>query len=161
MPPQGVPSPVVAGKAMANRTPMKPPADVAAIKFDLEPNWERDVGEAGTFSLVVKTPSGERVFYARYGFEDQTAPADCDAYRTFLETKKILTVTLNRQRGAACYIEGTDQGGTLAYRFMLTYGGKRLSCHGSLYKDPASSALGDLRDKVLLQAKKICETLAL
>jgi hypothetical protein len=44
---------------------------------------------------------------------------------------------------------------------LQTYGGKRLLCHGSLYKDPASAALGDLRDKVLMQAKKICETLAL
>ena len=34
-------------------------------------------------------------------------------------------------------------------------------CRGSLYKDAASTALGDLRDKVLMQAKKICETLAL
>jgi hypothetical protein len=54
-----------------------------------------------------------------------------------------------------------DQGGVIAYRFLVNYGGKRLMCHGSLYKDQASAALGDLRDKVLIQAKKICETLAL
>ena len=68
---------------------------------------------------------------------------------------------LGQAGGAACYIEGTDQGGMVAYRFLLTYGGKRLMCHGSLYKDKDSAALGDLRDKVLMQAKKICETLAL
>ena len=72
-----------------------------------------------------------------------------------------MRVTLNRQRGAACYIEGTDQGGVVSYRYLLTYGGKRLSCHGSLYKDASATALGDLRDKVLMQAKKICETLTL
>lgn len=155
-----------AGKAPApvsdSRIPVKPPADIAAIKFDLEPNWDRDLGEAGTFSLLVKVnPAGDtRVFSFRYGYEDQAAPVDCDSYRKFLEEKKTMTVTLNRQRGAACYIEG-NQGGAVVFRYLLTYGGKRLMCSGSLYKDPASTALGDLRDKVLMQAKKICETLAL
>ncbi|HTL34065.1 MAG TPA: hypothetical protein VL326_13140 [Kofleriaceae bacterium] len=150
-----------ATKGIANRVPVKPSGEQAQIKFDLEPNWERDVGEAGTFSLVVKVPNTEeqRVFYARYSFEDQAAPNDCDSYRKFLEDKKILTVTLNRQRGAACYIEGTDGSGVANYRYLVTYSGKRLLCTGSLYKDQA--ALGDLRDKVLMQAKKICETLAL
>ena len=142
---------------------MKPSAEVAAIKLDLEPNWERDMGEAGTFSLVVKIPNTNdtRLFQVRYGYDDQSAPFDCDQYRKFLEEKKLMTVTLNRQRGAACYIEGTDAGGVVSYRYLVNYGGKRLMCHGSLYKDRASAALGDLRDKVLMQAKKICETLAL
>ena len=141
---------------------MKPSAELAAIKFDLEPNWDRDLGEAGTFSLVVKVPNTneQRVFRVRYGYEDQSAPPDCDGYRKFLDDKKVMTVTLNRQRGAACYIEGS-QGGVAVFRYLLTYGGKRLMCSGSLYKDPASASLGDLRDKVLMQAKKICETLAL
>ena len=148
---------------VVNRAPVKPPAPIAAIKLDLEPNWERDVGEAGTFSLVVKVPNGNdtRVFSVRYGYEDQSAPFDCDQYRKFLEDKKVMTVTLNRQRGAACYIEGKDANGVMSYRYLVNYDGKRLSCVGSLYKDPASAALGDLRDKVLMQAKKICETLAL
>jgi hypothetical protein len=141
---------------------VKPSAELAAIKFDLEPNWDRDLGEAGTFSLVVKVPNTneQRVFSVRYGYEDQSAPPDCDGYRKFLDDKKVMTVTLNRQRGAACYIEG-NQGGVAVFRYLLTYGGKRLMCSGSLYKDPASASLGDLRDKVLMQAKKICETLAL
>lgn len=150
-------------KAPPTRAYVKPGADLAAIKLDLEPNWERDMGEAGTFSLVVKLPgtNDTRLFSVRYGYEDSSAPMDCEAYKKFLEDRSMMKVSLHRQRGAACYIEGSDQGGTLAFRFLLTYGGKRLMCHGSLYKDGASSALGDLRDKVLLQAKKICETLAL
>jgi hypothetical protein len=142
---------------------VKPAPDVAAIKFELEPNWERDMGEAGTFSLVVKIPNTEdtRVFMVRYGYEDAAAPIDCDLYRKYLEDRGSMKVSLNRQSGGACYIEGTDQGGVIAYRFLVNYGGKRLMCHGSLYKDQASAALGDLRDKVLIQAKKICETLAL
>jgi hypothetical protein len=121
------------------------------------------MGEAGTFSLVVKIPNTEdtRVFMVRYGYEDAAAPIDCDLYRKYLEDRGSMKVSLNRQSGGACYIEGTDQGGVIAYRFLVNYGGKRLMCHGSLYKDQASAALGDLRDKVLIQAKKICETLAL
>jgi hypothetical protein len=147
-----------ARKAILDRKPVKPSADLAAIKFDLEPNWDRDYGEAGTFSLVVKVPNTEttRVFSARYGYEDPAAPVDCDQYRKFLEDKKVMTVTLNRQRGGACYIESKD-----TFRYLVNYGGKRLLCSGSLYKDAASTGLGDLRDKVLMQAKKICETLAL
>jgi hypothetical protein len=154
---------VGAVRAPATRSYVKPPAEIAAIKFDLEPNWERDMGEAATISLVVKVPSSNdaRMFSVRYGYEDQAAPVDCDQYRKHLENTGAMKVTMNRQRGAACYIEGTDRGGVMAYRYLLTYGGKRLMCHGSLYKDPASAALGDLRDKVLQQAKKICETLAL
>ncbi len=137
---------------------MKPSADLAAIKFDLEPNWERDVGKAGTFSLVLKVPNTNdtRVFSVRYGYEDQSAPVDCDQYRKFLEDKKLMAPTLNRQRSGACYIESKTE-----YRYLVNYGGKRLMCEGSLYKDAASASLGDLRDKVLMQAKKICETLAL
>lgn len=147
----------------ANRAPVKPPPELAAIKFDLEPNWERDVGEAGTFSLVVKLPRGDeqRVFTVRYGYEDATAPFDCDQYRKFLDENKIMAVTLNRQSGAACYIEGTEKNGVAAYRYLINYGGKRLLCRGSLYKDPSSSSLGDLRDKVLMQAKTICQTMTL
>lgn len=153
-----VPVPAAKGK----RVYVKPPADLAAIKLDLEPNWERDMGEAGTFSLVVKVPSSDdtRVFSVRYGYEDPSAPFDCDGYRKFLEDKKAMTVTLNRQRGGGCYVEATDKGAA-TFRYLVSYGGKLLTCQGSLYKDAASSSLGDLRDKVLMQAKKICETLAL
>jgi hypothetical protein len=159
----GMVAPPTKQGALLDRKPVKPTGELAAIKFDLEPNWERDIGEAGTFSLVVKVgETGEtRVFAAYYGYEDQNAPFDCDQYRKFLEDKKVMAVTLNRQRGAACYIEGKEPSGQLSYRYLVNFGGKRLLCRGSLYKDSASTALGDLRDKVLMQAKKICETLAL
>jgi hypothetical protein len=154
----GMVAPPTKQGALLDRKPVKPSAEIAAIKIDLEPNWDRDYGEAGTFSLVVKVPNTNdtRVFGARYGYEDPAAPVDCDQYRKFLEDKKVMTVTLNRQRGGACYIESKD-----SFRYLVNFGGKRLMCSGSLYKDAASTALGDLRDKVLMQAKKICETLAL
>lgn len=148
--------PVAPPPAIKGRAYVKPPPELAAIKLDLEPNWERDVGEAGTFSLVLKVPntSETRVFSVRYGYEDDDAPVDCDQYRKFLVEKNKMEPTLNRQRSGTCYIESKN-----AFRYLVVYGGKRLLCEGSLYKDAAS--LGDLRDKVLMQAKKICETLAL
>jgi hypothetical protein len=146
-----------------NRVPVKPSAEQAAIKLDLEPNWDRDVGEAGTISFVLKVPNTEdtRLFSFRYGYDPDSAPADRDAYMKWLADQKILNVTLNRQRGAAWYLEGTDGNGSPAFRYLVNYGGKHLICYGSLYKDAASNQLGDLRDKVVMAAKKICETMTL
>jgi hypothetical protein len=148
---------------VAARVPVKPSAEQAAIKMDLEPNWDRDVGEAGTISFVLKVPnSGDtRLFSFHYGVDPASAPADRDAYVKWLADQKILNVTLNRQRGAAWYLEGTDGNGAPAFRTRVTYGGKQLICYGSLYKDGASNQLGDLRDKVVMAAKKICETMSL
>jgi hypothetical protein len=144
------------------RTHVAPPADIAAIKLDLEPNWDRDLGEAATISFVLNTPSGEqRLFSFHYGYDAATAPADRDLYKKYLADQKILNVTLDRQRGAAWYLEGTDGNGAGAFRYRVTYGGKQLVCWGSLYKDAASNPLGDLRDKVVMAAKKICETMSL
>jgi hypothetical protein len=156
-----VPTPVE--RPGAARVPVKPSAEQAAIKMDLEPNWDRDVGEAGTISFVLKVPNSEdtRLFSFHYGIDPASAPADRDAYVKWLADQKILNVTLNRQRGAAWYLEGTDGSGAPAFRTRVTYGGKQLICYGSLYKDGASNQLGDLRDKVVMAAKKICETMTL
>ena len=51
--------------------------------------------------------------------------------------------------------------GRAAFRYLVNFGGKHLICFGSLYKDAESNKLGDLRDQVIIQAKQICETLAL
>jgi len=142
---------------------VKPSAELAAIKLSLSPNWDRDVGEAATISLVVKVPGKEetKVFAFRYGYEDPKAPADRDAYKKWLADSKILTVSVDRQRGAAWYLEGVDGAGAPAFRFLVNYGGKKLVCGGLLYKDAASSKLGDIRDKTVIQAKEICESVAL
>jgi len=147
----------------APRVAVKPPAEVAAIKLSLEPNWDRDIGEAATISLVVKVPNttATRVFSFRYGYEDKKAPTDRDAYLKWLGENKILTRTLDRQRGGSWYIEGTDAAGAPVFRIVVTYGGHKLICGGSLYKDAASNQLGDIRDSVITQAKKICETISL
>ena len=146
-----------------HRGPVKVSAELAAIKMDLEPNWDRDFDEAGTISFVLKVPNtgDTRLFSFHYGYDPAAAPADRDAYMKWLGDQKLLNVTLNRQRGAAWYLEGTDGNGAPAFRYLVNYGGKHLICYGTLYKDAASTSLGDLRDKVVMAAKKICETMTL
>jgi len=130
--------------------------ELKAIKLSLEPNWDRDAVEAGSISLYEK--NANVTFKFNYGYEDPKAPTNRDAYKKFLTETGALKVALDRQSAAAWYIEGTDAAGKAAFRVVVTYGGKRLVCYGSLYKD---SGLGDLRDSVLLQAKKICESIQL
>jgi hypothetical protein len=139
------------------------PAELAAIKFGMLPNWERDVQDAGTLSLGVKIPGrGESaIFVFRYGYEDPGAPADRDAYKKWLADKRLLTVRQDRQAGSSWFLEGNDGSGNPAFRVVVNWGGKKLVCYGSLYKDAESNKLGDLRDQTIIQAKQICETVAL
>ena len=139
------------------------PAEIAAIKLGMLPNWERDVQDSGTLSLAVKIPgrAESAVFVFRYGYEDPSAPADRDAYKKWLADKRVLTVRQDRQSASSWYLEGADGSGNPAFRFVVSWGGKKLICYGSLYRDGQSSKLGDLRDQTVLQAKQICETVAL
>ena len=164
-----VPEPIVSkeqgpARPSDKRAHVDPGPQLAAIKLDLEPNWDRDYDNAGTISFVLKVPNtaDTRVFAFHYGYDLTGAPPDREAYKKFLADQKVLTVSLDRQRNAAWYLEGTDDKGNPGFRMLVTFGGKRLVCWGSLYKDKESAQLGpDLRDKVVNTAKKICETLAL
>jgi hypothetical protein len=155
-----VPSAKAGTAAATAPKPVATSAELQAIKLSLLPNWDRDTGEPGTFSLFVKVQSRDEsaLFKFHYGYDDPRAPVDRDAYKKFLADSKIFNVTADRQRGAAWYLEGTDPSGRPAFRMLVTYGGKRLVCYGSLYKD---SGFGDIRDEVVIQAKKICETIQL
>jgi hypothetical protein len=142
------------------KAPIAMTPELKAIKLSLLPNWKRDVVEPATISLDVDVQSKDvkQTFKFHYGYEDPKAPADREAFKKYLASAKILNVTTDRQRGAAWYLEGTDGRGGIAFRLIVTWGGKRLYCGGSSYK---SNELGDIRDEVVVQAKKICETVAL
>lgn len=144
----------------AARPPVEMTAEMKAIKISLLPNWVRDVVGAGTFSLEVNVQSRDvrATFKFNYGYDDAKAPSDREAYKKFLADSKQMKVTGDRQRGAAWYLEGQDPAGRGMFRMLVTYGGHRLFCGGSTYKE---SDLGDIRDEVVIQAKKICETIAL
>jgi hypothetical protein len=152
------------GPAPEPHGPVKLSAELAAIKLSLLPNWDRDVDAAGTFQYVVRIKGSQatKTFSFHYGYEDSRAPADRDQYKKYLQDAKVLLGDIkDRQRGAAWFLEGTDASGLPAFRYLVLYGGKRLICYGSLYKDGDSSRLGDDRDQTVIQAKQICETLAL
>ena len=144
----------------APRPPISMTPELRAIKLSLLPNWKRDTVEPATISLdvEVQSKSVKETFKFNYGYEDPKAPTDREAFKKYLSDAKVLTVTTDRQRGAAWYLEGNDGSGQFAFRLIVTYGGKRLYCGGSSYK---SNDLGDIRDEVVVQAKKICETVTL
>ena len=140
------------------------PTDLAAIKISLLPNWDRDVGEPGTFQYVVRIKGTQnfKTFAFHYGYDDPKAPTDRDQYKKYLQDSKLLLGEIkDRQRGSAWFLEGADASGLPAFRYVVLYGGKHLICYGSLYKDADSNRLGDDRDQTVIQAKQICETLAL
>jgi hypothetical protein len=148
----------------ASHGPVKVPAELAAIKLSLLPNWDRDIDEAGTFQYVVRIKGTQdtKTFTFHYGYDDAKAPADHDQYKKYLQDAKLLTGDIkDRQRGGAWFLEGLDATGAPSFRYQVLYGGKRLVCYGSLYKDVDSNKLGDDRDQTVIQAKQICETLAL
>ncbi len=152
------------GTPPAAHGPVKVPADLAAIKLSLLPNWDRDIDEAGTFQYVVRVKGTQstKTFSFHYGYDDPRAPNDRDQYKKYLQDAKLLMGEIkDRQRGAAWFLEGTDASGLPAFRYLVLYGGKHLICYGSLYKDADGSRLGDDRDQTVIQAKQICETLAL
>jgi len=164
-PKAGTPAPASApSTAPEAHGPVRVPAELAAIKLSLLPNWDRDIEEAGTFQYVVriKGTQNTKTFSFRYGYDDPKAPNDRDQYKKYLQESKLLMGEIkDRQRGAAWFLEGTDASGLPAFRYLVVYGGKHLICYGSLYKDGESNRLGDDRDQTVIQAKQICETLAL
>jgi hypothetical protein len=145
------------------RGPVRVPPELAAIKLALLPNWDRDVDEPGTFQYVVriKGTQSTKTFTFRYGYDDPKAPTDREQYKKFLQESKLMVGEIkDRQRGAAWFLEGRNASGPV-FRYMVLYGGKRLVCYGSMYKDAESNRLADDRDQTVIQAKQICETLAL
>jgi hypothetical protein len=163
-PAKAVPSAGAASPAPETHGQVKVSADLAAIKLSLLPNWDRDIDEAGTFQYVVriKGTQNTKTFSFRYGYDEPKAPGDHDQYKKYLQESKLLLGELkDRQRGAAWFLEGTDASGLPAFRYLVVYGGKHLICYGSLYKDADSNRLGDDRDQTVIQAKQICESMAL
>jgi hypothetical protein len=156
-------SPTPPSEPPTHHGPVKVSPELAAIKLDLEPNWDRDSVDAGTFSFMLKVPNSAttRTFVFHYGYDDAKAPSGCDEYSKWFGTAQHFTVSVARQRGGSCYVEGLDSAAVPSFRYHVLYGGKPLTCWGPQYKDAADNPLGDLRDKVVMSGKKICETLAL
>lgn len=151
-------APQPAGAQSAAGQPV--PVELSAVKLTLPEGWVRDQVAPGTFSFVVPGEGGKNVrFLFRYAYEDATAPLEREAYKEWLGHKKLMKVNVDRQRGAAWFLEGIEPSGEAGFRYVITYGGRLLSCGGSLYKQGAAAGLRDVRDEIVLQAKRICESL--
>lgn len=134
--------------------------ELAAVQLTLNEGWSRDAVGPGTFSFFAPGDGGKNIrFVFQYGYEDATAPTQREPYKTWLQTNKSINVTVDRQRGAAWFLEGTDGQNTAIFRYVITYGGRLLTCGGSLYKSGPGSGLRDLRDEIIMQAKRICESM--
>ena len=117
--------------------------DSSIVMFDLK--TYKTLGKipaAEDADAIIYDPSSKRVFSFKYGYDLAAAPTDREAYKKFLADQRLLNVTLDRQRGAAWYLEGTDGLGVASFRTVVVYGGKRLVCGGSLFKDKESVTLG-------------------
>jgi hypothetical protein len=137
-------------------------AELASVKLTLNEGWARDSVAPGTFSFFAPGEGGKNIrFVFRYAYEDATAPTQREPYKQWLASTKAMTVTVDRQRGAAWFLEGTDGAGVPAFRYVITYGGRLLTCGGSLYKQGPAAGLRDLRDEIIMQAKRICESMDL
>jgi hypothetical protein len=139
------------------------PFELAKIKLQLRANWLRDTHGVATISFVLTEPSkGEKIlFLFEYGYEVDTAPTDREEYKKWLATNKVLSNTMDRQRGVSWYLEGTDANGRGAFRYVAQFGSKKLICGGSLYRDSDSNRWGEYRDEIVGAAKQICETISL
>jgi hypothetical protein len=152
----------VSGAAATAGTAAGLPAELASIKLKLNEGWQRDSAGPGTFSFFAPGDGGKNIrFVFKYGYELATAPLQREPYKQWLNDNKIMTVTTDRQRGAAWFLEGSDAIGEATFRYVITYGGRLLVCNGSLHKQGAASALRDLRDEIIMQAKRICESMDL
>lgn len=151
------------GATAALKLPPQSPAELAKIKLQLGPNWQRDTEGPGTISYTLNEPAlGQPVMFVfEYGYELESAPVDREAYKKWLVDNKILTNLLDRQRGVSWYIEGTDGGGKPAFRYVAQFGPKKLICGGSLYRDAELNRFKDHRNEIVSRGKQICETVAL
>ena len=90
-------------------------------------------------------------------------PTDREQYKKWLARSAARsTSTLDRQRGAAWYLEGIDGDGAPAFRYLVQLRRqapdlRRLALQGS----PSRTSSATSATRSIIQAKKICETLAL
>lgn len=153
------PAPTPAGSA---GTAAGLPAELAAVTLTLNEGWVRDAVGPGTFSFFAPGEGGKNIrFVFHYAYEDATAPTQREPYKQWLASTKAMNVNVDRQRGAAWFLEGTDSQGVASFRYVITYGGRLLTCGGSLYKQGPAAGLRDLRDEIIMQAKRICESMDL
>ena len=127
------------------------------IKFDKLPDgWDAGAGKLDTFEAVndSKFPVDNATFIFEYGLDAKDLPADPKEYAAVLEKSGALEkVTKNEKTANGHYYESAD-----AFRYVIVAGDKRIHCGGSLYKNDDYNKIPKVRDRVIAEAKKICQT---
>ncbi len=131
--------------------------DDPGIKFDKLPDgWEAGAGKLDTFEAVndTKFPVDNATFIFEYGLDAKDLPTDPKEYAAVLEKSGVLEkITKNEKTANGHYYESAD-----AFRYVIVTGDKRIHCGGSLYKSEDYDKIPKVRDKVIAEAKKICQT---
>ncbi len=125
------------------------------IKFEKLPDgWEAGAGKLDTFEAVndSKFPVDNASFVFEYAVDPKDMPTDPKEYAAVLD-KGGFKVTKNEKTANGFYYESED-----AFRYVVVAGDKRLHCGGSLYKTDDYNKIPAVRDKVVAEAKKICQT---
>lgn len=125
------------------------------IKFEKLPDgWEAGAGKLDTFEAVndSKFPVDNASFVFEYAVDPKDMPTDPKEYAAVLD-KGGFKVTKNEKTANGHYYESED-----AFRYVVIAGDKRLHCGGPLYKSDDYNKIPAVRDKVVAEAKRICQT---
>lgn len=134
--------------------------DDPGIKFEKLPDgWESGGGKLDTFEAVneSKFPVDNATFIFEYGLDSKDLPADPKEYAAVLEKSGAMEkITKSEKTANGHYYESAH-----AFRYVVVAGDKRIHCGGPLYNDSAHKdydTIPKVREKVIADAKKICQT---
>lgn len=125
------------------------------VKFDKLPDgWQAGEGKLDTFEAVneSKFPVDNASFVFEYGVEAKDMPTEPKEYAAILEKSGFKAIKTEKTP-TGMYFESED-----SFRYSVGSGDKRVYCGGSLYKSDDYNKIPAVRDKVIAEAKKLCQT---
>ncbi len=125
------------------------------IKFDKLPDgWDAGEGKLDTYEAVndSKFPVDNASFVFEYAVDPKDMPTDPKEYAAVLD-KGGFKVTKNEKTANGHYYESAD-----AFRYVVVAGDKRIHCGGPLYNSDDYNKIPEVRNRVVAEAKKICQT---
>lgn len=125
------------------------------ITFDKLPDtWQASGGQLDTYEAVneSKFPVDNASFIFEYGLDAADMPADPKAYAAVLDKAGMKVIKFEKTPNGH-YFESDD-----AFRYVIVAGDRRIHCGGSLYKNDDYDKIPKIRDRVVGEAKRICQT---
>lgn len=125
------------------------------ITFDkLTDTWQASGGQLDTYEAVneSKFPVDNASFIFEYGLDAADMPADPKAYAAVLDKAGMKVIKFEKTPNGH-YFESDD-----AFRYVIVAGDRRIHCGGSLYKNDDYDKIPKIRDRVVGEAKRICQT---